>query len=101
MHFKLNNQEEIVMTNLDQNYETYENLNNTERAARVIVSTVAIVVAMGSSIAGTTMFAVISILGIALAMTGIVGWDPVRALSAKKTKHHVLPYHADTKGHGV
>ena len=40
---------------------------------------------MGSNIAGTALFAVISLLGIALSLTGIVGWDPVRALSSKKS----------------
>lgn len=85
------------MKNLNQQYETYENLNITERTVRVIVSTVAIVVAMESSIAGTTMFAVISLLGIALAMTGIIGWDPVSALSAKESQ--VKVHHDSHHGH--
>jgi len=81
------------MKNLNQNYETYENLNNTERAARILVSVAAIVVAMSSSIAGTTLFAVISLLGIALAMTGIIGWDPVRALSSKTANKKAKSHH--------
>ena len=81
------------MKNLNENYETYENLSNTERAARVIVSTAAIVVAMTSSIAGSTLFAVICLLGIALAMTGIIGWDPVRAMSHKTANEKVKSHH--------
>jgi len=90
------------MKNLNHNYETYENLNITERAARVIVSTAAIVVSMSSSIAGTTLFAVICLLAIALAMTGIIGWDPVRAMSNKsEVSHHTLPHHTDKTGLNV
>jgi len=84
------------------NYSNFENLNNGERAARVIVSTAAIAVAMSSSIAGTTLFAVICFLGIALAMTGIIGWDPVRAISNnREIIHHTLPHHTDKNGFNV
>jgi len=87
------------MSQQSKNYCTFENLNDTERAARVIVSIAAIVVAMSSSIAGTTLFAVISLLGIALAMTGIIGWDPVRAMSHKLSfSHHIFPHHKDKTG---
>ena len=74
-------------------YSNFENLNNVERAARVLVSTAAIVVAMSSSIAGSTLFAVICLLGIALAMTGIIGWDPVRAMSHKTANEKVKSHH--------
>ena len=84
------------------NYSNFENLNNGERAARVLVSTAAIVVAMSSSIAGSTLFAVICFLGIALTMTGIIGWDPVRAMSNKsEASHHTFPHHTDKAGHNV
>ena len=89
------------MNNQNQQYETYENLSHSERVIRVIVSTAAIIIAMESSIAGSTMFAVISILGIALAMTGIIGWDPVRALSSKGDEHQTLPHRTDTNGHSI
>ena len=81
------------MKNLNQNYETFENISNTERVARVLVSTAAIVVAMSSSIAGTTLFAVICLLGIALVMTGIIGWDPVRAISNKTASKEAKSHH--------
>jgi len=81
------------MKNLNQNYETYENLSNTERAARLIVSAIAIVAAMSSSIAGTTLFSVICLLGITLAMTSIIGWDPVRAISNKTANEKVKSDH--------
>jgi len=90
------------MKNLNQNYGTYENLSNTERAARVIVSTAAIAVAMSSSIAGTILFAVICFLGITLAMTGVIGWDPVRAMSNhREIIRHTLPHHTDKNGFNV
>lgn len=84
------------------NYENIENLTSGERTARVLVSTLAIVVAMESSIAGSAMFAVICLIGVTLAMTGIIGWDPVRALSnASQTEQHSFPHHTDTSRHSV
>lgn len=79
---------------------TFENLGISERVARFIASTVAIVVAMESPIVGTIMFAVINILAITLVTTAIIGWDPVKFLSHRnrtvresyqtpESKHHV------------
>ena len=79
----------------DQKYVTFENLGSSERVARIIVSILAIVFAMGSSIAGTSLFSLVSVVAIALTMTGIIGWDPVRALSRKKfgKNFHVINHH--------
>ena len=90
--------EELDMKQENINYANFENLTNSERVARVVVSIAAIVVAMESSIAGTTLFAVISVMGIALSLSGIVGWDPVRALSSKKVeeKVHTNSHHGHT-----
>ena len=85
------------MKQQNTNYANFENLSNTERFARVVVSIAAIVVAMESSIAGTTMFAVVALIGIALSLTGIVGWDPIRAFTQEKeTEESVIPHHLDS-----
>ena len=84
------------MKQASTNYANFENLSNNERAARVVVSIAAIVVAMGSNIAGTALFAVIGLLGIALSLTGIVGWDPVRAMSkVSEEKTSLIPHNLD------
>ena len=49
-------------------FQYNENLSVSARAARVIVST----------LAGTTLFAVVTVFAIGLATSAIVGWDPVK-----------------------
>jgi len=55
-------------------------LNYSERMARFAVSMLVILVAMQSSIAGTTMFGVVVLLAIGLATTAIIGWDPAKSI---------------------
>lgn len=55
-----------------------ENIGTTERYVRAGLSVAAIVLAMESSVSGG-LFAAINFAAIALAMTAIVGWDPLKS----------------------
>lgn len=59
----------------------FENLSNTERAIRFAITLAALVVIMESSLAGSMLFAVLFIIGVAFATTAIIGWDPLKSVS--------------------
>lgn len=64
----------------------YENLNVSQRIARFGISMIAIVVAMESTLAGSTAFAVVNMSAIALATLAIIGWGPLKALFKGKQR---------------
>lgn len=78
----------------------YENLGNTERFVRFTLSYAAIVVMLESTITGSTMFAVLNIITVAIAMTGIAGWDPLKALTQVMKARFQDMFHTHDQHHG-
>ena len=60
--------------------------NLTLRSGALAVSTFAVIAAMESGLPGSTWFAVVNGLAIALAAAAIIGWNPLRSIphSAEK-----------------
>jgi len=82
------------MPTSDTNMNTFENISSTESASRVLSGTVAIAAAATSGIINTIFFGPVLVFGIVLIMTGIIGWDPIRALIPKKSVYQQLfDYH--------
>lgn len=84
-----------------KNATQFENLGATDRVLRFVISMVAILAAMESSLAGTPALATISVLAIALTTTAVIGWDPLKALT--RSIVHSLSHHQDTSfpGHSA
>ena len=82
--------------------ENFENINTSERTTRFVVSMVAIVAAIESPLVGSTLFAVVNLLAIALATVAIIGWDPLRALTQRKGSEGIVyvPHKRDDYQHG-
>jgi len=66
-----------------KSYSNFENLNVVDRTVRFAVSVFVIIGVMNSSIVGTLLFAVITLLAVGLATTAIIGWDPAKAWTLK------------------
>jgi len=82
------------MTITDFRSNTFQNISNTESASRVLSGTFAIVAAITSNIVATFFFAPILVLGMVLILTGIIGWDPLRALMPYKSRgQRIFDYH--------
>lgn len=61
------------------NTHTYhENINMTERYVRVALSVGAIIAVVETTV-GASVVAAVSFPAVALAMTALVGWDPLKA----------------------